>query len=186
MIEIADNFSVALFEWAERIQRYEADGWSYLKELMMFVDGGLQDDSFIERASRVLVRGCHEPYCSPYEVSQLETRKANFYRILEIFEVERTREVTLPPTQKPTYRIEPARTKEQPSPFPKPPPAPKSRATPNPTPNPTNPLPVPNVVTKDPNDNFAPRPDLIELEGSSAYQRSPLLYLICIISLKLL
>ena len=185
MIEIADNFSVALFEWAERIQRYEADGWSYLKELMMFVDGGLQDDSFIERASRVLVRGCHEPYCSPYEVSQLETRKANFYRILEIFEVERTREVTLPPTQKPTYRIEPARTKEQPLPFPKPPLAPKSRATPNPTPNPTIRA-IPNVVTKDHSEKIAPRPDLIELEGSSACQRSPLLYLICIISLKLL
>mmetsp|Transcript_37135 Transcript_37135/g.88874 ORF Transcript_37135/g.88874 Transcript_37135/m.88874 type:complete len:600 (-) Transcript_37135:746-2545(-) len=200
-------WTVGLFEWAERIQRYEADDWSYTKELMMFVDGGLRDDSFIESASRVLVRNCHEKYCSPYEVRQLERRKSNFYLILEILEVERTEEVPPPPpTQKPTYRIEPARTKEQHgSPvvtpaqqLPNPPPAatmaPQSPATPKPTPNPTvpdlTPLPIADVATEDVNDKIAPLPSttLIDLEGNSAFQRGPLVlvYLVCIISLNII
>jgi len=156
---------------------------------MAFVDGGLQDDSFIENASRVLVRSCHEVSCSPYEVRQLDRRVYNFYLILWILEVERTKEVTLPPTQKPTYRIEPARTKEEPGSSVQQLPMPPPPATPHPTLNPT-PYPTPMPIAKvDPplsaKDKIAPIPSatLIELEGNRAFQRSSLANLVCIISL---
>ena len=74
---------MALFEWAERVQRYESDGWAgYESELTQFLNGGMNDDTFIEATSRIFVRGCHLPKCSELDVHMADERKANFYVIL--------------------------------------------------------------------------------------------------------
>ncbi|KAL7551849.1 hypothetical protein ACHAWF_015050 [Thalassiosira exigua] len=72
-------WTVAMFEWAERVQRYvSADGaWSYEEELVKFVDGGMNmyeyygEDMdtdrvhhFIHGVSAIVDRGCHSaPDC---------------------------------------------------------------------------------------------------------------------------
>lgn len=44
------QWMVGLFEWADRIQTYDVDGWSYVEKLKEFCDGGYTDfscESFI-------------------------------------------------------------------------------------------------------------------------------------------
>ncbi|KAL7539291.1 hypothetical protein ACHAXR_009152 [Thalassiosira sp. AJA248-18] len=82
---------VAFFEWSERIQRYEKNGWVYEDMLKEFVDSGMSDDSFIDSVSRILARGCHPPECSDLEdrMLLLDLRRSNFYMIMnDIFDVK--------------------------------------------------------------------------------------------------
>jgi hypothetical protein len=97
------RWTVAMFEWAERVQTY-SNKWTYTTELTNFVDGGMTDDSFIMSASRVLSNGCHEIGCSTIEVRMADQRKANFYLIInDIFHVKylNTEKPTQQPAQKP-------------------------------------------------------------------------------------
>ena len=52
---------VGLFEWIDRVQAYyeSTTSWSYKDEIYKFVDGGFDDDSFIDEVSNVVARGCH-------------------------------------------------------------------------------------------------------------------------------
>ncbi|KAL7531797.1 hypothetical protein ACHAWF_003913, partial [Thalassiosira exigua] len=81
------RWTTALFEWAERVQRYDNDGWAYEAELFKFADSGMNDDTFINSVNRVFSRGCHEAGCdADLEVRMADERKANFYLILnEVF-----------------------------------------------------------------------------------------------------
>ena len=81
------RWTVAFFEWAERIQRYHVpNSWQYEEMLIQFVDNGMADDSFIDSVSRILSRGCHESGCS--EVRMLDKRRSNFYLIInDIFDI---------------------------------------------------------------------------------------------------
>ncbi|KAL7478358.1 hypothetical protein ACHAW6_004124, partial [Cyclotella cf. meneghiniana] len=47
-------WDIALFEWVERIQSYNYNGWNYIDQLHQFVDGGQQDVSFINTVSEIL------------------------------------------------------------------------------------------------------------------------------------
>jgi hypothetical protein len=82
------RWTVAFFEWAERIQRYHVPNeWQYKTKLKQFVDNGMADDSFIDSVSRILSRGCHKNGCT--EVRMLDKRRSNFYLIInEIFDVK--------------------------------------------------------------------------------------------------
>ncbi|KAL3758302.1 hypothetical protein ACHAWU_004267 [Discostella pseudostelligera] len=81
---------VALFEWAERVQRYTSPNeWQFDEKLIEFVDNGMIDDTFIDSVSRILSRGCHEYGCSELEARMLERRRSNFYLIInDIFDMK--------------------------------------------------------------------------------------------------
>ena len=100
------RWTVAIFEWAERVQRYyKEDQWSYEQKLVEFVDNGMVDGSFIDSASRILSHGCHETGCSYYDVRKLDKRRSNFnlilntiFRIKSLMEDRPQPQPTLPPT----------------------------------------------------------------------------------------
>lgn len=92
-------WTVAMFEWAERIQRYSSTkgkrGFNYAEELVKFVEGGMntfahyysdevntdRDNRFIHAVSSIVDRGCHDaPHChdSGGPVSKLPQRRIAF------------------------------------------------------------------------------------------------------------
>jgi hypothetical protein len=73
------------FYWLNAVQPYESGGWSYKTELMKWVDAGmnLADTSFIDGASGIVNRGCHNPpNCGTGELHGRDSRVANFKTIL--------------------------------------------------------------------------------------------------------
>jgi len=98
------KWTTAMFEWSDRIQRYNKNGWNYETELYKFFDGGMQDDRFIESTNRILARGCHEYGCSEFgEPRFADERKANFYMIInDVFAIKDIVMPTNRPTRKPT------------------------------------------------------------------------------------
>ena len=50
-----------MFYWIESLQSYDERGWNYMEGLHAFVDGGMADNSFIDKVSGVVNRGCHDP-----------------------------------------------------------------------------------------------------------------------------
>ena len=98
------RWTIAFFEWAERVQRYyKQDEWIYEQKLADFVDTGMVDDSFINGASRILSRGCHTSDCSDSgDARMLDKRRSNFYLIInDIFDIESLL-ATQAPTRQPT------------------------------------------------------------------------------------
>lgn len=88
-------WSVAMFEWAERIQQYTSEEWgSYKENLVKFVNGGMNmyeyysqktftdvDNEFIHAVSSIVDRGCHNgPECDLYPgpVNKLSQRRQAF------------------------------------------------------------------------------------------------------------
>ena len=100
------RWTVAMFEWANRIQGYESSSWTYEKQLRKFVNGGMIDDSFIMTVGRVLSNDCHQIACSTNEVRMADQRKENFYLILnDIFDVKHLN--TQKPTRQPVEKAPP-------------------------------------------------------------------------------
>eukprot|EP00585_Thalassiosira_rotula_P010893 CAMPEP_0196140386 /NCGR_PEP_ID=MMETSP0910-20130528/7307_1 /TAXON_ID=49265 /ORGANISM="Thalassiosira rotula, Strain GSO102" /LENGTH=661 /DNA_ID=CAMNT_0041401237 /DNA_START=34 /DNA_END=2019 /DNA_ORIENTATION=+ len=135
------RWTTALFEWAERVQRYNTDGWSYEDELFKFYDNGMTDDSFIDAVGRVFSRGCHAEGCSDLDVRAADKRKSNFFLIINnIFEVANIKTPTRSPTRMPTVPtprpVDPITLR--PTPRPLTPPVQMLPQAPPPTP-PTNP-----------------------------------------------
>ena len=99
-----------MFEWAERIQRYTDKNakYSYVNEIVDFVEGGMTDDSFIDGVSRIVSLGCHRDGCGGNtEVRDMEKRRDNFYMIInDIFQVASI----LTPVPKPMPKITPQPT----------------------------------------------------------------------------
>lgn len=98
---------VGLFEWVERIQSYNKDGWNYLEELKTFVDGGYEDFDFVDRVSSILNLGCPFPPCtgiSPTAAEPHNQRDRNdvFQRFLNQLQVVSTFPAPPPPTPLPT------------------------------------------------------------------------------------
>eukprot|EP00804_Cyclotella_cryptica_P023447 CCRYP_012107-RA/>CCRYP_012107-RA protein AED:0.04 eAED:0.04 QI:401/1/1/1/1/1/3/349/588 len=97
---VAMIWTVAMFEWAERVQRYEDNKWKYDEKLIEFVDGGMSDDSFIMSVGRILANGCHEVGCSTIEVRMADQRKVNFYLIInDIFDIKSLKATPKPSSQ---------------------------------------------------------------------------------------
>eukprot|EP00956_Cyclotella_meneghiniana_P045590 scaffold375744_cov122-Cyclotella_meneghiniana.AAC.1 len=63
-------WTVAMFEWADRVQKYQSNEWTYDDRIRKFVDGGMTDDSFIMSVARVLTNGCHNVGCSTVETQK--------------------------------------------------------------------------------------------------------------------
>jgi len=96
-------WTVAMFEWADRVQKYQSNEWTYDDRIRKFVDGGMTDDSFIMSVARVLTNGCHNVGCSTVEVRMKDQRKENFYLIInDIFKVKffKTQKPSRSPVQK--------------------------------------------------------------------------------------
>ena len=74
-----------MFYWVESLQSYSERGWNYIDELHKFVDGGMQDVSFINGVSGVVNRGCHDPPCGTGEVDGMHERASNFEQVLQAF-----------------------------------------------------------------------------------------------------
>mmetsp|Transcript_21053 Transcript_21053/g.45696 ORF Transcript_21053/g.45696 Transcript_21053/m.45696 type:complete len:570 (-) Transcript_21053:422-2131(-) len=50
-------WDIAFFEWVERIQEYDDGNFNYQLALQQFVDGGMQDPSFINIVSKIVAKG---------------------------------------------------------------------------------------------------------------------------------
>ena len=99
------RWNSALFEWAERVQRYEANGWNFEYQLAQFEASRFTDDSFINGASRILSRGCHTSDCSNYgDARMLNKRRTYFFMIVnDVFDLKSlTRRPTRTPSKPPT------------------------------------------------------------------------------------
>jgi hypothetical protein len=98
---------VGLFEWVDRIQAYDQDGWNYIDELKAFVDGGYTDFDFVDHVSSILNLGCHSPPCtgiSPTATEAHNQRDRNdvFQRFLNQLRVVYNFPAPPPPTPMPT------------------------------------------------------------------------------------
>jgi hypothetical protein len=98
---------VGLFEWVERIQSYDRDGWNYIDELRAFADGGYTDFEFVDRVSSIINLGCHSPPCigiSPTAQEPHNQRERNdvFQRFLNQLRVVYNFPAPPPPTPLPT------------------------------------------------------------------------------------
>merc|ERR1719253_1437576 len=52
-----------LWEWVDRVQRYDQGGFNYMDELSVFADNGMKDDVFIKKVGAIVQSGCHDPPC---------------------------------------------------------------------------------------------------------------------------
>jgi len=101
------QWMVGLFEWVDRIQSYDKNGWNYMEELKAFVDSGYDDFEFVDRVSSILNLGCHSPPCTGISPSATEAhnqvdRNDVFQRFLNIFRVVYNFPAPPPPTPLPT------------------------------------------------------------------------------------
>lgn len=73
-----------MFRWTTEIQTYSQGEFNYMQGLMNFVDGGLQDWSFVHNVSGIVTQGCHEPPCIEGAEFDGADRKATFMKTLRL------------------------------------------------------------------------------------------------------
>lgn len=73
-----------LFRWVTEIQPYNQGEFNYEQRLIDFVDGGLQDWSFVHGVSGIVTHGCHRPPCTEGTVFDGTDRTATFVKTLKI------------------------------------------------------------------------------------------------------
>jgi len=74
------------FFWMNAVQPYNQGGWNFIAELKKWVDGGmnLADTSFIDGASGIVNRGCHNPpNCGTGELHGGKERAQNFKKVMD-------------------------------------------------------------------------------------------------------
>lgn len=80
------------FYWMNSVQPYSSGGWSYMDELKKWVDSGMSDSdkSFINGASGIVNRGCHNPpNCGTGELHAGDKRAENFRKVLSAMGLSR-------------------------------------------------------------------------------------------------
>lgn len=106
---------IGYLEWSDRVQNYEHEAekliedWTYLDQLIKYVDGGMEDDDFINEVINIVTRNCHHDSCEGrwnYEDEENnafeETRRDNFHTIIsEIFNLPITYSPTASPSTSP-------------------------------------------------------------------------------------
>lgn len=107
------QWMVGFFEWTDRVQTYDVDGWNYIEKLKEFTDGGYTDFSFVDHVSGILNIGCHDPPCKGYSEKEVDPhnkrdRNDTFQRFLNQLQVARN----FRPPPKPTPMPSPAPTDE--------------------------------------------------------------------------
>jgi len=89
------RWSVGFFYWLYQVQTYEQRGWNYIAKLKEWVDAGMDttDMSFLDGASGIVNRGCHDPPCEGSgEMHGKEFRRTSFVRVLEAMNLEQQAE----------------------------------------------------------------------------------------------
>lgn len=128
------RWTVGMFEWIDRVQDYydSALEWRYMTELYKYVDGGMSDDSFIEKVNLIFARGCHFYPCSGYTAVESDRflysmeKKMNFRNILKLlFELplpDGSDDATLnaPKPSEPFLNLPTKKPTQRPTPFPTP------------------------------------------------------------------
>lgn len=74
-----------LFYWLNAVQTYDTGGWNYIDRLKKWVDAGMQlaDTSFIDGASGIVNRGCHNPpACGTGPLDAGAKRSDNFAKVI--------------------------------------------------------------------------------------------------------
>lgn len=74
------------FYWLNSVQPYSEGGWKYTQELKNWVDAGMKtsDVGFINGASGIVNRGCHNPpHCGTGELHAATERQNNFKTVLK-------------------------------------------------------------------------------------------------------
>lgn len=74
------------FFWMNSVQPYSSGGWTYLDELKKWVNNGMNvaDTSFIDGASGIVNRGCHNPpNCGTGELHAGKERAEHFTKVIE-------------------------------------------------------------------------------------------------------
>jgi len=86
MVQVSSLWVAGLFYWLDAVQKYESGGWNYMSELKKWVDSGMNmaDSSFINGASGIVNRGCHNPpNCGTGELHAGDKRIAHFRTVLQ-------------------------------------------------------------------------------------------------------
>lgn len=134
-------------EWVDQVQSYDKDGYSYLNELKQFVNGGMNDDSFINSVSKILQHGCHGDDTLCHSADGAWERMDNFRTVLKLFRLEIGEVVAASSATSPTvdlsaktgatspvdlssFRLTPAPTTRSPTMHPSPRPNPRNPRTP--------------------------------------------------------
>lgn len=73
-----------MFRWMTDVQPYDSDGWNYMDRLVQFVDGGLQDWTFVHGVSGIVTQGCHAPPCMDGMDFDGASRKETFIKTLRL------------------------------------------------------------------------------------------------------
>ena len=103
---------LGLLEWSDRIQSYvhPTSGWNYMDELKAFVDGGMEDGSFVNAVINIVTRNCHDNTCPDRWVLDKENnvfeanRMEHFRKIIfEVFNLPMTYHPTISPIRTPTW-----------------------------------------------------------------------------------
>jgi len=74
------------FYWLNAVQGYSQGGWTYQEKLKEWVDAGMNtaDTGFIDGASGIVNRGCHNPpNCGTGELHAASERRNNFKSVLQ-------------------------------------------------------------------------------------------------------
>lgn len=100
------QWMVGFFEWADRIQTYDVNGWNYIKQLKAFTDGGYKDFSFVDAVSGIVNLGCHDPPCPGFSTAvdphNKRERNDTFQRLLNELQVARNFRPPPKPTPMPS------------------------------------------------------------------------------------
>lgn len=88
------QWMVGFFEWIDRVQTYNVDGWNYIEKLKAFTDGGYKNFAFVDEVSGILNIGCHDPPCMGFSNQVVQPhnkreRNNTFQRFLNQLQVAR-------------------------------------------------------------------------------------------------
>merc|ERR1712150_231501 len=94
---------VGLFYWLNSVQKYEQRGWRYFDELKKWVDDGMNitDFGFLDGASGIVNRGCHDPPCGTGDLHGSWHRREHFLIVLRAMGLVPPAPTTAPPTTAP-------------------------------------------------------------------------------------
>lgn len=84
------RWSVGFFYWLYQVQNYDVRGWNYMDKLKEWVVAGMNttDMSFLDAASGIVNRGCHDPPCGTGEMHGKEFRRLSFIKVLEAMNID--------------------------------------------------------------------------------------------------
>jgi len=75
-----------LYHWMENVQKYDRGGFNYKSELVRYVNGGLTNTEFFDRAANIHVLGCHTTDCSSSRsLTDMDARLRAFETVMSLF-----------------------------------------------------------------------------------------------------